>query len=431
MNEANHAHAADHAGEAFEQPLRGVKVLELSQIMAGPTCGLMLADMGAEVYKVEKFPGGDDARNYRREGDSGLPPSFMMLNRGKRSIGINVKSEQGKAALLRMVAQADVLTENFRLGVMERLGLGYEVLREVNPALIYCSITGYGREGPLARKGGFDLILQAFSGLISVTGEDGGEPVKPGVSIADVNAGVLAAVGILAAYIHRLRTGKGQRVDTSLLQASMQQLYWYAAGYFSRGIVPKPSGTAHPLIAPYQVYRCQDGRVAIGGANQANWERIADILGHPEWKDDARFDTPDLRLANRKTLATLIEAVLATGTLATWLERFDAAAIPAGPVQDVGQALEHEQSRAVRMVVDVDAPDGGTTRALGLPILFNGTTNIAAGAPPRVGQDTAAVLRDFHFSDAEIARLVASGAVFQASEPAPAGAPSPAEAAAL
>lgn len=403
--------------EAFERPLQGVKVLELSQIMAGPTCGLMLADMGAEVFKVEKFPAGDDSRNYRREGDSGLPPSFMMLNRGKRSIGINFKSPEGKRALLRMVAQADVLTENFRLGVMERLGLGYDVLKEINPALIYCSVTGYGREGPLASKGGFDLILQAFSGLISVTGEEGAEPVKPGISIADVNAGVLAATGILAAYIHRLRTGKGQRVDTSLLQASMQQLYWYAAAYFSRGIVPKPSGTAHPLVAPYQVFRCADGRMAIGGANQANWERIADVLGHPDWKTDPRFDSPEVRHANRKILAGLIEEVLAGDTLAVWLERFDAASIPAGPVNDVGQALEHEQARAVRMVVDVEAPKGGSSdsmRALGLPILFNGTTHIASSAAPSVGEDSADILREFAFSDAEIDELVACGAIFQA-----------------
>jgi crotonobetainyl-CoA:carnitine CoA-transferase CaiB-like acyl-CoA transferase len=397
----------------FHLPLKGVKVLELSQIMAGPTCGLMLADMGADVYKVEKFPKGDDTRNYRREGDSGLPPGFMILNRGKKSIGINVKSELGKATLLRMVAQADVLTENFRMGVMERLGLGYDVLKEINPTLIYCSITGYGRSGPLAAKGGFDLILQAFSGLISVTGEEGGEPVKPGVSIADVNAGILAAVGVLAAYIHRLRTGMGQRVDTSLLQASLQQMYWYAAAYFAKGIVPKPAGTAHPLIAPYQVFKCRDGRIAIGGANQSNWERIADILGHPEWKNDPRFDTPDLRLENRAELATLIDEVLATDGLASWLQRFDDASIPAGPVQNVAQALEHEQSRAVRMVVDVDLPDGGKTRALGLPVLFNGHAHTASGAAPRVGQNTVEILREFGFGDAEIQELVAAGAVNQ------------------
>ena len=200
-------------------PLAGVRVLELSQIMAGPTCGLMLADLGAEVIKVEKYPGGDDARNYRQNGDHGLPPSFMMLNRGKKSICIDLRSEQGRATLKRLVAGADILTENFRLGVMEKLGLGYDELRAHNPGLIYCSITGYGRTGPLAAKGGFDLILQAFAGILSVTGEVGGGPVKPGVSIADINAGILAAFGVLGAYIHKLKTGAGQRVDTSLLQA--------------------------------------------------------------------------------------------------------------------------------------------------------------------------------------------------------------------
>ncbi len=192
----------------LDQPLAGVKVLELSQIMAGPTCGLMLADLGADVIKVERYPQGDDARRYRREGDSGLPPSFLILNRGKRSIALDVKHPDGRAALLRLVAKSDILTENFRMGVMERLDLGYETLQKVNAAVVYCSITGYGRTGPLASRGGFDLILQAFSGLISVTGEEGGEPVKPGVSIADVNAGILAAFGVLAAYVRRLRTVK-------------------------------------------------------------------------------------------------------------------------------------------------------------------------------------------------------------------------------
>jgi crotonobetainyl-CoA:carnitine CoA-transferase CaiB-like acyl-CoA transferase len=398
------------------QPLAGVKVLELSQIMAGPTCGLMLADLGAEVIKVERYPQGDDARRYRRAGDSGLPPSFMILNRGKRSIALDVKQPAGRDALLRLVAQSDILTENFRMGVMERLGLGYEQLSEINPALVYCSITGYGRTGPLASRGGFDLILQAFSGLISVTGEEGGEPVKPGVSIADVNAGILAAFGSLAAYIQRLRTGRGQRVDTSLLQASMQQMYWYAAAYFSRGIVPKPAGTAHPLIAPYQVYKCSDGGLAIGGANEANWVRVAQVMGHPEWVDDPRFNTPDIRLANRRELETLINAVLGQDTRAVWTERLEAAQVPCGPVQTVGEALDHEQTRAVRSVVDVPAPDGGTMRALGLPVLFNGTSHLADTPAPRVGENTADVLRQFGFTAGEIESLLASGAAHQ---PAP------------
>lgn len=397
-------------------PLKGVKVLELSQIMAGPTCGVMLADLGATVYKVEKFPAGDDARAYRKPGDLAMTPSFMMINRGKRSIAIDIRTDKGRAALVRMVKQVDVITENFRLGVMEKLGLGYDDLKKHNPQIIYCSITGYGREGELAKKGGFDLILQAFSGLISVTGEEGRQPVKPGVSIADVNAGVLAAFGILAAYIHRLKTGVGQRIDTSLLQASLQQMYWHAAGYFSSGLIPKPVGTAHALIAPYQVYQCSDGGIAIGGANQANWERIADMLGHPEWKEDPEFDTPDLRLKNRHELQRQIEEILKADTVSAWCDRFDDAGVPAGPVQNVGQALEHEQSKAVRMVVEADAPGGGKMLTLGLPVLLSGTNQIAVSAPPRVGEHTLEILREFGFADDEINELLDSGVIHQVTE---------------
>lgn len=397
-------------------PLAGVRVLELSQIMAGPTCGLMLADLGAEVIKVEKFPEGDDARNYRQNGAAGLPPSFMILNRGKKSIGIDLRSEEGKATLKRLVAKADVITENFRLGVMEKLGLSYEELRKHNPSLIYCSITGYGRQGPLAAKGGFDLILQAFSGILSVTGEAGGPPVKPGVSIADINAGILAAFGILAAYIHRLKTGQGQRVDTSLLQASIQQTYWFASAYFGNGVIGKASGTAHPLIAPYQVFHCADGDIALGGANQSNWIRITEVLGHPEWQDDPRFAIAAARLANRGELETLINEALRTRTVAEWAATFDAAGVPAGPVQDIAQALEHEQTRAVGMVLDTDAPGGKKTRALGLPVILDGQATPATGVPPRVGENTRAVLLGSGFTSAEIDALIEKGAVFQAAE---------------
>ncbi|UBM07481.1 CoA transferase [Cupriavidus metallidurans] len=399
------------------RPLAGVKVLELSQILAGPTCGLMLGDLGADVVKVERFPAGDDARKYRRQGDSGLPPSFLIVNRGKRSLGLDLRKEEGKAVLKRMVAQADVLTENFRLGVMEKLGLGYDVLREVNPALIYCSITGYGRTGPLASKGGFDLILQAFSGLISVTGEPGRDPVKPGMSIADVNAGILAAFGILAAYINRLRTGEGSRVETSLLQASMQQLYWYAAAYFSTGAIAKPVGTAHPLIAPYQVYQCADGGIALGGANQTNWERIADVLGHPEWKADPRFDSAAERLARRAELELLITDVLKGAPVATWVERFDAVGVPVGPVQNVAQALEHPQAKAVGMVVEARKPGGGMTRALGLPVLFDGGNASSTGPAPALGEHSSSVLREFGFAAGEIEDLLRNAVVHDCAHP--------------
>jgi crotonobetainyl-CoA:carnitine CoA-transferase CaiB-like acyl-CoA transferase len=232
------AAAAPHPG-----PLSGMRVLELAQIMAGPTCGMLLADMGADVVKVEKLPGGDDARGYKQPSVNGVSAPFMMLNRNKRALALNLKHPRGRDVLLRMAREADVLTENFRRGTLEKLGLSYEVLAAVNPGLVYCAVSGYGRSGPDADKGGFDLIAQGFAGLMSITGEPGGPPVKTGNSVADINAGVLAALGILAAYAHKLKTGEGQVVDTSLMEAALQQTYWHAAIYFATGLSPGPTGT--------------------------------------------------------------------------------------------------------------------------------------------------------------------------------------------
>ena len=398
-------------------PLAGVRVLEAAQIMAGPVCGLMLTDLGATVVKIEKFPGGDDARQYQKPGDTAMPPSFRMINRGKRSVALDVRTPEGRDAMLRLAKRADVLTENFRLGVMDRLGLSYDALKLVNPALIYCSISGYGRVGPLASKGGFDLILQAFSGIVSATGEPGRPPVKPGVSIADINAGILATTGILAAYVHRLKTGEGQHVETSLLQAAMQQTYWLAATYFSTGRETQPHGTAHALIAPYQVFRCGDGSLALGGANPAAWLRICEVLGHPEWSHDARFCSAQSRVAHREELERLIEQVLSDDDVATWCERFDAAGIPAGPLNTAGQALEHPQSRSVGMILDLPGGDGALARGLGNPITLNGHrfTDATQNAP-RVGQHTREVLREFDFGDAEIDKLIAGGHAMDTAE---------------
>jgi crotonobetainyl-CoA:carnitine CoA-transferase CaiB-like acyl-CoA transferase len=395
-------------------PLAGVKVLELSQIMAGPTCGLMLSDMGADVIKVEKWPGGDDARGYSKASDGAtMAPSFMMINRGKRSLAVDIRTPQGQAVVKRLVQGADVLTENFRMGALEKQGLGYDELVKVNPAIIYCSINGYGRTGPMAAKGGFDLILQAFSGLMSVTGEVGGKPVKTGNSVADMNAGIIGAFGILAAYIQRLKTGKGSRVDTSLLQSSVHQMMWFAAGYFSAGIVAKPNGTAHPLIAPYETFSCSDGDIAIGGANQSNWERIAKVLGHEEWMADPRFIDGATRLANRQELADLMTLQLREKTVAQWLAELDAAGVPAGPVNNVAQALENEQTKAVSMVIDVDHPNGKKGRAIGSPLHINGQSLAKTDAPPKVGQHTAAVLKEFGFAPEEIDGLLRDAIVFQ------------------
>jgi crotonobetainyl-CoA:carnitine CoA-transferase CaiB-like acyl-CoA transferase len=388
-----------------------MRVLELAQIMAGPTCGVLLADMGADVIKVEKLPGGDDSRGYREPRVNGVSAPFMILNRNKRGIALDLKKPQGRDVLLRMVKTADVLTENFRAGTLEKLGLGYDVLSAINPGLIYCAVSGYGRTGPFADKGGFDLIAQGFSGLMSITGEPGGPPLKPGNSVADINAGILAATGILAAYVHKLKTGQGQVVDTSLMEAALQQTYWHAAIYFATGQSPGPTGSSHILAAPYQAFRTADGWINIGGANQANWERIADVLGHPEWKSDARFATNTGRMTNRAALVEAMTAVLATRGNAHWIEAFDAAGVPVGPVHSIGQALEHPQAQARGMVVEVEHAEAGRTRALGCPLHFSATPTVEPQAAPALGQHSREVLREYDYGDAEIDALFSSGAV--------------------
>jgi crotonobetainyl-CoA:carnitine CoA-transferase CaiB-like acyl-CoA transferase len=407
--------ASPHPG-----PLRGMRVLELAQIMAGPTCGMMLADMGADVVKVEKLPGGDDARGYREPRVNGVSAPFMMLNRNKRGIALNLKLPAGRDVLLRMVRDADVLTENFRRGTLEKLGLGYDVLAAINPGLIYCAISGYGRNGPAADKGGFDLIAQGFAGLMSITGEAGGPPVKTGNSVADINAGILAATGIVAAYVHKLRTGEGQVVDTSLMEAALQQTYWHAAICFATGKSPGPAGSAHLLTAPYQAFRTRDGWINIGGANQANWERIAEVLGHPEWREDARFATNSARMANLPALVDAMNAVLVTRTNAEWISAFDVAGVPVGPVHTIGEALEHPQTLARDMVVGLVHPQAGSTKALGCPLHFSRTPTSITRPAPMLGEHTRELLREYDYDDRAIDALVAAGVVESVD---PAGAP--------
>ncbi|MFZ5538861.1 MAG: CaiB/BaiF CoA transferase family protein [Pseudomonadota bacterium] len=391
-----------------------MRVLELAQIMAGPTAGMMLADMGADVIKVEKLPAGDDARGYQEPRVNGVSAPFLILNRNKRGIAVNLKHPKGRDVLLRLVKDADVLTENYRRGTLEKLGLGYDVLSQVNPGLIYCAVSGYGRTGPYADKGGFDLIAQGFAGLMSITGEPGGPPLKTGNSVADINAGILAVVGICAAYAHKLATGRGQIVDTSLMEAALQQTYWHAAIYFATGKSPGPTGSAHVLTAPYQAFKAKDGWLNIGGANQSNWERIADVLGHPEWRDDPRFRTNSDRMRNLDALAAAMNDVLATRTRAEWIEAFNAAGVPVGPVHSIGEALSHPQTLARGMVVDLEHPQAGPTRALGCPLHFSETPTSIDRPAPLLGEHTREVLREYGYSDAEIDSLAAQGAIEEA-----------------
>ncbi len=392
-------------------PIAGMRVLELAQIMAGPTCGMMLADMGADVVKVEKLPGGDDARSYSEPRINGVSAPFLIQNRNKRGIAINLKVARGREILLRLVRNADVLTENFRRGTLEKLGLGYDVLAQENPGLIYCAVSGYGRDGPYADKGGFDLIAQGFAGLMSVTGEPGGPPVKTGNPVADINAGLLAAIGILAAYAHKQKTGRGQIVDTSLMEAALQQTYWHAASYFADGRSPGPTGSAHLLTAPYQAFRTRDGWINIGGANQANWERITDVLGHPEWRDDPRFATNAARMQHLDSLVALMSPALLTRTRDAWITAFDAAGVPAGPVHSIGEALSHAQTLARGMVIDVAHAEAGAMKALGCPIHFSATPTAVTRAAPVLGEHTRAVLGESGYSDVEIDAFIAEGVV--------------------
>jgi len=388
-----------------------MRVLELAQIMAGPTCGMMLADMGADVVKVEKLPGGDDARGYAEPRVNGVSAPFLIMNRNKRGMALDLKHPRGREVLLRLVKTADVLTENFRRGTLEKFGVGYDVLAQTNPGLIYCAVSGYGRDGPLASEGGFDLIAQGFAGLMSITGERGRPPVKTGNSVADINAGLLAASAIVAAYVHKLKTGEGQLVDTSLMEAALQQTYWQAAIYFATGESPGPTGSAHVLTAPYQAFRTNDGWINIGGANQANWERIAGVLGHPEWCADPRFATNSARMENIDVLAALMEMVLATRSKAEWIAAFEAAGVPVGPVNSLGEALNHPQTRARGMVLDLRHPEAGATRALGCPVHFSATPTRVVRSAPLLGEHTREVLQECGYAEPEIESLIADGVV--------------------
>ena len=399
---------------AAHGPLAGLKVLELAQIMAGPTCGMLLADLGADVVKVERVPGGDDTRTMNRPSVGGESAAFMAMNRNKRGIALNLKLPAAQEALKRMAARADVLTENYRKGALDKLGLGYEALRKVNPGLIYCSISGYGRSGPYADKGGFDLIAQGASGIMSVTGEPGGAPVKSGTPICDINAGMLAALGVVSAYVHRQRTGEGQLVDTSLYEAGIQQTYWQSAIYFATGNSPGPSGSAHILSAPYQAFRAADGWLNIGGANQANWERLTRVLGAPELAADARFLTNGDRMKNLADLTAVISEKLKARPVREWIAALEAAGVPCGPINSIADMAADPHTAAREMVVELEHPRAGRTRALGLPIKLSATPGRIARAAPLLGQHTREVLAEYGFAGAEIEALIGAGAAVAA-----------------
>ena len=392
-------------------PLTGMRVIELAHIMSGPICGMMLADMGADVLKVEKTPDGDDSRRFAPILDCGESASFMIVNRNKRDIGLNLKTAGGRDVLTRLLANADVVTENYRAGTMEKFGLGYEQLKQMNPGLIYCSISGFGRTGPYADKGGFDLIAQGMSGLMSVTGEEGRPPIKAGSPVADINAGILAALGIAAAYAEKQRTGLGQMVDTSLFEAGLQQMYWPAANYFGNGTILPKMGSANSTSTPYQAFPSKDGWINIGAANQNNYERLVEVLEMPELASDPRFSKNADRMKNREELVRILTARLVTRTTAEWVTLFDAAGLPAGAVLEIPEALAHPQAIARDMIVETEHPTAGPVKGLGLPIRFSGGRDNSLRAAPLLGQHTYEVLLELGYSEQEVEQLVQGNAV--------------------
>ncbi|MCL5775988.1 CoA transferase [Limibaculum sp. FT325] len=395
-------------------PLVGCRVVELAHVMAGPVCGLMLADMGADVIKLEK-PNGDDTRRMVPPQINGESAAYMMMNRGKRGLALDLKAPEAADALRRLLRGADVVIENYRAGTMEKLGLGYESLRAENPGLIYVSISGFGRSGPYADRGGFDLIAQGMSGLMSITGEGTGRPpVKVGAPVSDITAGILAAMGVSAAYAHKLRTGQGQVVDTSLFEAAITHTYWQSAIAFATGEAPGPMGSAHPLNAPYQAFETADGWVNVGAANQRNWERLVAILGAPGLAADPRFATNAERMAHRVELEAALNAILRTRPTAAWLAEFDAGGLPAGPVLDVRQMHADPQTRARDMVVATDHPVAGRVEAIGLPVKFSATPGGSTRPAPLLGQHTREILAEAGYAPAEIEAMIGSGAAIAA-----------------
>ncbi|MFD1193878.1 CaiB/BaiF CoA transferase family protein [Seohaeicola saemankumensis] len=395
-------------------PLKGMRVIELAHIMAGPVCGLMLADMGADVIKVEK-PAGDDSRRFVPPEINGEAAAYMMMNRNKRGIALNLKDAEAVEILRKLLTEADVVIENYRTGTMERLGLGYDDLVKINPRLIYCEISGFGRTGPYADRGGFDLIAQGMAGLMSITGEGPGRPpVKVAAPISDINSGILAAMGVCAAYANMLQTGQGQKVDTSLFEAAIVQTYWQSAIAFATGEKPEPLGSAHPLNAPYQAFQTKDGWLNVGAANQSNWLRFLEVIGAPELNDDPKFASNEARKRNLPELVEILNGYLRQDTTEAWLARMETAKLPAGPINDILQMHDDPQTRAREMVLSVDHPRAGKVDTIGHPVKFSRTPANITRAAPLLGQHSRDILSELGLDDARIDALIASRAVIAA-----------------
>jgi crotonobetainyl-CoA:carnitine CoA-transferase CaiB-like acyl-CoA transferase len=400
-------------GKATQRPLplSGVKVLDISQVMAGPYACMLLADLGADVIKIEPPGTGDQTRGsmgFKMKGPDSM--GFLNMNRNKRSVTLNLKSEAGRELLLRMARDADIVIENYRPGAMKRLGLGYEELKQVNPRLVYTSISGFGQTGPWADRPGFDLMAQAMSGVMSVTGYPGGPPVKAGVPVADIGCALFAVYATLSAYIGAKSSGEGQYVDASLFDSALAFSVWDTCDYWGTGKPPQPLGTSNKMTAPYQAMAASDGYFVMGANNQKLWQLLCNVIGRLELLADERFSTISLRLANRAALEQELEQTFRQRPKDYWVDTLLAAGIPAGPILTYPEAFDSEHGRARAMRMEIDHPIEGKVPNIGFAVKLSGTPQQVRRHPPLLGEHTAEVLAEMGIAADERAELEAQGA---------------------
>ncbi len=389
------------------KPLEGVVVLDLSRVLAAPYTGMILADMGADVIKVERPGKGDDSRAYGpfKNGESVY---YMSLNRGKRSMTLNMKSEEGKQILKDLVKQADVLVENFRGGTMDKLGLGYDVLKEINPRLIYSACTGFGMTGPYKHDPAYDVIVQGMGGIMSITGQEGGEPTKVGASIGDITAGIFSAVGIMIALYNREKTGKGQLVDVSMLDCQVAILENAISRYMNAGVSPKPIGNRHASITPFQSLKTKDGYVIVAVGNDTLWQKFCGLIERPDLAADPRFTTNPLRTENVKVLGEELNKTFQTKTMDEWLHILKEGGVPVGPINDVERVIKDPAVIAREMIVTTHHPIAGDVEMAGVPIKLSGTPGSVDAPAPTLGQHTREILKEkLDMDDALIDQLYA------------------------
>lgn len=393
----------------MEGTLKGIKVLDFSRLLAGPFCTMILADMGATIYKVESPTKGDDSRAWGPFANDNESLYFMSCNRGKNGLAVNMKAEEGKEIIKRMVKDVDVVVENFRNGVMDRLGLSYDVLKEINPGLIYCQITGFGQNGPDANRGGNDLPIQAASGVMSMTGYEDMPPVRVGISLCDLSTGIYAATGIVSALYGREKTGKGQKINCSLLESMVSLLAYHGVGYMNAGVIPKKTGTSLPSIAPYCAFKASDGEFVLGVGNDGVFLKAVTALNMPELAEDPRFKTNPLRVQNTPELNKILGDVFATMKRDDVVKTMFNAGVPCSEIRNVAEVCADPQMIAREMFKTMYHEKCPELKLIRTPIEFSEGTNFAEKAPPMLGEDTESVLSGFGYSKEQIMALAEKG----------------------